>query len=230
MGSDTLERLKAEVIACRRCPRLVEHRERVAQERRPASRQEEYWGRPVPGFGDPQARLLIVGLAPAAHGGNRTGRVFTGDPSARFLISALHEVGYASQSLSEHRDDGLTLQDAYITAVVRCAPPGNRPTAVETENCRAYLMRELGLLPRTRVVLALGRVAFEGYLHALATLTGERYSLAFRHGASYQPGEGLPYLLVSYHPSPHNTYTGRLRREEFIALLHEARRRVEEER
>ena len=220
---ETLESLHQEVIACRWCPRLVEYRERIAREKRPRSREEAYWGRPVPGFGDPKARLVIVGLAPAAHGGNRTGRVFTGDASAQFLMSALHEVGFASQPTSEHREDGLTLQDAYITATVKCAPPENRPTAEETHNCRGFFVEELRLLTRAQVVLALGRVGFEGYLRALGTITGERYAFRFRHGAHYLPGSGLPHLVASYHPSPHNTYTGRLRREEFIALLQEVR-------
>ncbi len=228
MGRDnSLAALHSAIIACRLCPRLVEFRERVAREKRPRSRDETYWGRPVPGFGDPGARLLIVGLAPAAHGGNRTGRVFTGDPSARFLMEALHEVGFASQPTSEHRDDGLVLRDAYITAAVKCVPPENRPTAEETQNCRRYLVRELKLMPGVRAVLALGRIAFEGYEGALAEVTGERYSLPFRHGAHYPLGQGLPDLFASYHPSPRNTNTGRLQRGELIAVLQDVRSYLE---
>ncbi|MSQ40704.1 MAG: uracil-DNA glycosylase [Dehalococcoidia bacterium] len=215
--------LQSQVIACRLCPRLVEFRERVATEKRPRSREETYWGRPVPGFGDPHAHLLILGLAPAAHGGNRTGRVFTGDPSARFLMDALYEVGFASQPTSEHLDDGLVLRDAYITATVKCVPPGDRPTVEESRNCRRYLVSEITLLSGVRAVLALGRIAFEGYERALAEVTGKRNSLPFRHGAHYRLGQGLPDLFASYHPSPRNTNTGRLKREEFIAVLQDVR-------
>ena len=228
MSDEALAQVREAVIACRRCPRLVEYRERVASEKRPASRGETYWGRPVPGFGDPQARLLILGLAPAAHGGNRTGRVFTGDASAQFLMSCLHEAGFASQPTSEHRDDGLTLRDAYITAVVKCAPPQNRPTAEEAHNCREYLVGELNALPRVKAVLALGRIAFEGYVQGLEALTGERYRLAFGHGAHYQMPQGPRHLFASYHPSPHNTYTGRLKREQLIALLLKVRASLEQ--
>jgi len=202
--------LEAEIISCRRCPRLVEWRERVAREKRRAYRDWDYWGRPVPGFGDHDAHLLVVGLAPAAHGANRTGRMFSGDSSARTLIPALYRAGFANQPTSEHRDDGLQLRDAFLTAVCRCAPPGNRPTREEIRNCRPFLRRELALLGNLRVVLALGRVAFDGLL-ALWREDGHSIPrLDFRHGAVYHLPAPLPILAVSYHPSRQNTQTGRL--------------------
>jgi len=199
-----------EVVACRRCPRLVEWRERVAREKRKAFRDWDYWGRPLTGFGDPSAGLLILGLAPAAHGGNRTGRMFTGDGSADTLIAALHQAGFASQPTSVHREDGLQLQRAFMTAVARCAPPGNRPTPQELVACRPFLERELQLLERIRVVLALGQVAFQGYLQLLRQRGIGVRGLAFGHGVVHRFPAPLPWLVASYHPSRQNTQTGRL--------------------
>ncbi len=203
--ADSLAALHDEIVDCRRCPRLVEWRERVAREKRAAYRDWDYWGRPIPGFGDPQARLVIVGLAPAAHGANRTGRVFTGDRSGDWLFRALHRAGFANRPTAEHRDDGLALSDAYIVATVRCPPPQNRPTTEERDNCRPYLERELALLPRQRVLLALGGWA----LGVLATLEGIRPRPKFAHGAEFALADGRT-LLCSYHPSQQNTFTGRL--------------------
>jgi len=210
-----LSNLAERVVACRRCARLVRYREEVAQTKRAAFRGEIYWGRPVPGCGDPAARLLVVGLAPAAHGANRTGRMFTGDGprgAGSFLVSALHRAELASLPTSQGRDDGLELRGAYLTAVCRCAPPGNRPTREEIGNCLPYLVEELRILAGVRAVLALGRVAFDGCLRVLETL-GARISRPrprFAHGASYEMGDVLPVLVASYHPSRQNTQTGRL--------------------
>lgn len=215
-----LEQLAADVIACERCPRLREHCREVARVKRRAYREQEYWGHPVPGFGDPQARLLILGLAPGAHGANRTGRMFTGDRSGEFLFRALHETGFASQAEGVSRDDGLRLHDCYITASARCAPPDNKPTPAEVRQCRPYLEREFELLERVRVVVALGRLAFDNFL-ALFPAPG----IQFAHGGEGQAG---PYRLISsYHPSQQNTQTGRLT----AAMLHDvfalARRRLQ---
>ncbi len=199
-----------QVIGCRRCPRLVAWRERVAQEKRAAYRSWDYWGKPVPAFGDPDGRLLILGLAPGAHGSNRTGRMFTGDGSGMFLYAALQRVGFANQPHSERLDDGLQLKDALISAVGRCAPPDNKPTPAELRNCRPWLLAELEMLPQLEGIAALGKIAFD----AVWEIYGARSSLSsrpvFRHGAFYQLGEGLPWLLASYHPSRQNTQTGRL--------------------
>lgn len=216
--------LNRELMACTHCPRLVEWREQVAREKRRAYRDWEYWGRPVPGFGDRDARLLIIGLAPAAHGANRTGRMFTGDGSADTLMAALYRAGFANQPTSTHREDGLVLCDAYMTAVARCAPPGNRPTAQELANCRPYLARELDLLPSVRVVLALGRVAFDGYIRLLREQGVEIPRLVFRHGACYTFDGGRPALVASYHPSRQNTQTGRLTDEMLDSVLEQIRR------
>jgi uracil-DNA glycosylase family 4 len=202
--------LTAEIVACRRCPRLVAWRELVAREKVARFRDEEYWGRPVPGFGDPDGRILVVGLAPAAHGGNRTGRVFTGDASGDFLWSALHRAGLADRPVSRRADDGLTLTDVYIAAAVRCAPPANKPTILERDTCAPFLAREVALLTSVRVVLALGSFGWDAAMRALAT-TGHRPAGAkprFGHGAEVRVG---PYVLIgSYHPSQQNTFTGRL--------------------
>lgn len=214
------QNLNNEITACRACPRLVVWREQVAQEKRRAYREWEYWGKPVPGFGDPLARVLIVGLAPGAHGSNRTGRMFTGDSSGDTLYTALHRAGFASQPISRQREDGLTLSDAFITAVARCAPPENRPTPEEITNCRPFLLREWALLERVEVIVALGQIAFE---HSLRLLRHYEFVYQaednsglpkFGHGKSYlfsttNPEEGK-YLLASYHPSRQNTQTGRL--------------------
>lgn len=202
--------LNQRVVACRRCPRLVRYRERVAREKRRMYREQEYWGRPIPGFGDPKAELLVLGLAPAAHGGNRTGRMFTGDRSGDFLFAALHRAKFANQPESRSRDDGLRLKNCYITASVRCCPPANKPTPQEQANCRPYLEEELRLLTRLRAVLALGRLAHDTLLRLLKDY-GQIGSLAdypFAHGAWHD----LPKLRLfdSYHPSQQNTQTGRL--------------------
>jgi uracil-DNA glycosylase family 4 len=219
-----LEQLNEEIIHCRKCPRLVEYREKIAREKRRSFRDWEYWGKPVPGFGDPQAKLLILGLAPAAHGGNRTGRVFTGDRSGDFLYEALYSAGFANQPSSTKRDDGLKLKDAYIAAVVRCAPPANKPLPSELANCRPYFERELQVI-RPRAVLALGGIAMRAYLGVLKE-RGEIKSLAafpFRHGASYRlPGE-LPRLFASYHPSQQNTFTGKLTKVMLVRVLRHIR-------
>ncbi len=207
---DSWEKLNAEVVECRLCPRLVAHREAIAATRKRAYRDFEYWGRPVPGFGDHTAELLIVGLAPAAHGGNRTGRMFTGDGSADWLIRALHRAGFANQPTSRHREDGLELLNAYQTAVVRCAPPDNRPTRDEIANCRRHLQREIDLLTHVRVVVALGHVAFDGYLQTLREGGIKVPRLQFAHAARYDFDPPLPTLIASYHPSRQNTQTGRL--------------------
>jgi uracil-DNA glycosylase family 4 len=209
-ASDALLVLNEEIAACRRCPRLVKYREDVARKKRRAFREWDYWGKPVPGFGDPRAKLLIIGLAPAAHGGNRTGRVFTGDRSGDFLFAALHRAGFANQPLSEHRHDGLTLRLAYVVAACRCAPPNNKPRPDEILNCRRFLEAELDIL-RPRAVLALGKIAFDAFL-ALRKVRGDipqRHNFKFRHGASYTLPSGMRLFAV-YHPSQQNTQTGRL--------------------
>jgi len=206
-----LRDLQERIVACRKCPRLVEYRERKATvERRASLRDWDYWGAAVPSHGDPGARLLLVGLAPASHGANRTGRMFTGDPTADFLAAALHRAGFASQATSLHRGDGLTLRDAFETAVVRCAPPNDRSTPEEQRACRPYLHEELDLLPNLRAALAFGRVAFDNFVRALRERTGLRLRHEFKHGARYELGDGLPVLFATYHPSPRNTNTGRL--------------------
>jgi uracil-DNA glycosylase len=221
---DELGRLREEVIACRACPRLVQYRERVARERKPAHAAETYWGRPVPGFGDPQAALVVVGLAPAAHGSNRTGRIFTGDRSAAFLVSGLYEAGFANQPTSERRGDGLHYTGAYITAAVRCVPPGNHPSPAERDRCAPFLDRELACLRRARAYLALGGFAWEATLAAVARLRGvERPRVPFAHGMAVRFGPGGPIAWASYHPSPQNTNTGKLTRPMFVGLLHQIR-------
>ena len=217
-----LARLEAEVVACRRCPRLVQWRERVAREKRAAFADWDYWGRPVPGFGDPAARVLVLGLAPAAHGGNRTGRVFTGDRSGDWLFGALHRCGFANQPRSVARDDGLRLRDCFVTAAVRCAPPANRPTPEERAACQPYLEREVALLSGVRVVVCLGGFAWDVALR-MRTQLGEpppRPRPRFGHGVEL-PGDLT--LLGSYHPSQQNTFTGRLTEEMLDAVLGRAR-------
>jgi uracil-DNA glycosylase len=202
--------LEHEVISCRRCPRLVAWREEVARVRRAAFASEEYWGRPLPGFGDPDARVLLLGLAPAAHGGNRTGRIFTGDRSGDWLFAALFRAGFANQPTSVARDDGLTLRGAYVTAAVRCAPPANRPLPAERDNCLPYLVRELSLLSEVRVIVALGSFGWDAALRSLAAL-GEprvRPRPKFGHGVAVEVGRFT--LLGCFHPSQQNTFTGKL--------------------
>jgi uracil-DNA glycosylase len=221
--AEALAALDAEVAACRRCPRLVEWRERIAREKVARYRDETYWGRPVPGFGDPAARILIVGLAPAAHGGNRTGRVFTGDRSGDFLFQALYETGLSSSPISRRRDDGLRLYGVRISAVVHCAPPANKPTPDERDACLPFLGHELALLPEVRVIVALGAFGWDGVLRALAGLGTEipRPLTRFGHGAEARVG---PYVVVgTYHPSQQNTFTGRLTPEMLRTVLVRAR-------
>jgi uracil-DNA glycosylase family 4 len=226
MRSTSLELVQADIVSCRACPRLVEWREQVARERRAAYRDEEYWGRPVPGFGDPAAQMLICGLAPAAHGGNRTGRVFTGDRSGDWLFAALFRAGLASQPTSTHKGDGLVLRDCWITACVRCCPPANKPTPGERDACRSFLAREVQALSRLRCVVCLGAFAWDGYLRALAgSTTLPRPRPRFRHGGEEAVG---PYTLLGcYHPSQHNTFTGRLTAVMLDAILARARELVE---
>jgi uracil-DNA glycosylase family 4 len=221
-----LSELAADVSGCRRCPRLVAWREQVARERRAAFADQEYWGRPLPGFGDPSARVLLLGLAPAAHGANRTGRVFTGDRSGDFLFAALWRAGFANQPLSRARDDGLTLSDAWIAAAVRCAPPANRPTPEERERCLPWSVAELRLLSEVRVVVCLGAFAWDAALRLMAALddpagAARRPRPRFGHGAEL---EGERYrLLGCYHPSQQNTFTGRLTESMIDAVLERAR-------
>jgi uracil-DNA glycosylase family 4 len=217
VAPDSLDTVAADIIASRKCERLVEWRERVAREKTARFGDWEYWGRPVPPFGDPNAKLVIVGLAPAAHGGNRTGRIFTGDRSGDWLFAALHRAGFANQPTSGHRDDGLRLIDAYITAVVHCAPPANKPTPQERDNCLPYLERELRLLP-WRVIVALGSFAYDGVCRAL----GLRQRRAFGHGVEASLDDGR-VILGSYHPSQQNTQTGRLTREMLDAVFARAK-------
>lgn len=225
-----LEALQERVIACRRCRRLVAHCTAVAETRRRAYREQEYWGRPVPSFGDPNARLLVLGLAPGAHGANRTGRMFTGDRSGDFLYRALFETGFASQPTSEHRQDGLILRDAWITAPVHCAPPGNKPLPEEVRACRPYLERELALLPNVRVAVALGRIAFQAYLSILRDqgAISRLSDFEFGHNREHRIAPGLPLLLTSYHPSQQNTSTGRLTAQMLHDVFARARRSIQE--
>lgn len=222
---DSLEELNGEIIACRKCPRLVTYREQVAECKRRAFQDWNYWGKPVPGFGDPRAKLLILGLAPAAHGANRTGRMFTGDRSGDFLYKALHRAGFANQPTSEQRGDGLKLHNAYMAATLRCAPPANKPLPSELANCRPYFERELAIL-EPRAILALGQIAMRAYLGLLKE-QGKVETLArfpFAHGASYNlPGE-LPRLFASYHPSQQNTFTGKLTESMMAEVLRKIRR------
>jgi len=223
-----LKLLNREVISCTRCPRLVKYREKVAREKRRAYRDCQYWGKPVPGFGDPNARVLILGLAPGAHGSNRTGRPFTGDASGKFMYPVLYETGFANQPIATDLADGLELKDLYITAAVRCAPPGNKPSPDELVNCSAYLDREMQGLAKVQVVVALGKIGFESYLNHLkrrGQIVNKRPYI-FRHGAQY-PMPGGQTLLASYHPSNQNTQTGKLTRQMFVSIFREAARIVD---
>ncbi len=222
MPSDSLAAVRDQVVACTRCPRLVAWREEAAREPRAAYRGQEYWARPVPGWGGAEARLVVVGLAPAAHGGNRTGRIFTGDRSGDWLFRAMHRAGFASQPGSTHRDDGLRLLDAYVTAAVRCAPPQNRPATAERHACAPYLERELHLLGRSRVVLALGAIA----MASVAAICGLHPRPRFAHGAEATLPDGR-VLLASYHPSQQNTFTGRLTEPMLDAVFARARAIIE---
>ncbi len=219
MNRESWNELHADVVACRLCPRLVAWREETARVKRRAYRDETYWGRPIPGWGDPTARVLVVGLAPAAHGGNRTGRIFTGDSSGDFLFGALYRAGFANQPTSSHPGDGLALSDMYIAAAARCAPPDNKPTPEELATCRPYLEREIALLDRVQVVVALGRIGFDAFLRVYEGRPGfaGRSALLgqFAHAAVLPMGPGLPTAVTSYHPSRQNTQTGRLTAEMF---------------
>lgn len=225
MIRDTLKKVEREVVACQHCPRLVKYRQEVARTKRRAFRDWDYWGKPVPGFGDPQARLLIIGLAPAAHGGNRTGRVFTGDSSGDLLFKVLHETGFASQRNSDSRADGMQLKDVYITATVRCAPPDNKPLPTESRNCREYLKREIDLLRNLKVVVPLGKIAFDAYLSILHNQgkISSRAEYKFGHAATYRFPAPLPTLIASYHPSRQNTQTGKLTPQMFRSIFKVAR-------
>jgi len=230
--------LNREVIACTRCPRLVAYREQIAREKRRAYRDCEYWGKPVPGFGDPEARVLILGLAPGAHGSNRTGRPFTGDASGQFMFPVLYETGFASLPNATDRNDGLELTDLYITAAVRCAPPANKPTPQELTECSHFLDREIAGLEKVKVVVALGKIGFDAYLNylkrrGLPSQQGHVFKphsfrlYLFKHGASYRLPDGK-VLLASYHPSNQNTQTGKLTRKMFIEIFKEAARFADE--
>jgi uracil-DNA glycosylase len=222
---DWLSQLNCEVISCTRCPRLVTYREQVAREKRRAYRDWEYWGKPVPGFGDPDARVLVLGLAPGAHGSNRTGRPFTGDASGYFMYPVLHLVGFANQPTATERSDGLELTDMYITAAVRCAPPDNKPLPSELTNCASYLDREMDGLKRVKVVVALGKIGFDAYLNYMKRrgLIASKKPYVFQHGAKYKMPDGKT-LLASYHPSNQNTQTGKLTRPMFVQIFKEAER------
>jgi uracil-DNA glycosylase family 4 len=224
----TLPALNEAIIHCRRCPRLIDYCQAVAREKRRAYRDQVYWGRPLPGLGDPQAHVLMVGLAPGAHGANRTGRMFTGDGSGDFLTPALCRAGFANQPTSTHRDDGLVLRDLYVAAAAHCAPPGNKPSPAELANCRPYLVQHLRLLPNVRLILLLGKIGFDAVLAALADLGHPIPSPrpAFAHLAEHRLG---PYtLLCSYHPSRQNTQTGRLTVAMFDAVFTRARQLLQQ--
>lgn len=219
-----LEILNGKIISCARCERLVAHREEMARVKRRKWLEWEYWAKPVAGFGDSQARVLLLGLAPGAHGSNRTGRPFTGDGSGSFLFPVLYETGFASQPLATDVNDGMRLQDAYVTSVVRCAPPGNKPGKEEIENCSGFLDEELAALKQLRVVVALGKVGFEGYLSHLRRrgVIASRSAYKFAHGAEFKLPNGV-WLVASYHPSQQNTQTGKLTKEMFTAVFRRAR-------
>jgi uracil-DNA glycosylase family 4 len=229
--------LNREVVVCTRCPRLVAYREQIAREKRRAYRECEYWGRPVPGFGDPEARVLVMGLAPGAHGSNRTGRPFTGDASGKFMYPVLYETGFANQPTATDRNDGLELKDLYITAAVRCAPPANKPTLQELANCAPFLDREIEGLRNVKVVVALGKIGFDAYLHYVKRQLlrqqedgFDRHAFRgylFKHGACYRLPDGK-VLLASYHPSNQNTQTGKLTREMFMEIFKQAARLADE--
>ena len=220
--------LNEEIIACGKCPRLVKHREKMARLKRRAYRDWEYWGKPVPGFGDSQAQLLILGLAPAAHGANRTGRMFTGDRSGDFLYAALHKAGFANQATSVRHDDGLQLTNAYITATCRCAPPDNKPLPKEISNCRPYFERELQIL-QPKAILALGKIAWDGYFEILKQrgVIASRALYKFAHGAEAEVAPGTPRLFGVYHPSQQNTQTGRVTPAMYAAVLRRIRHFLE---
>jgi uracil-DNA glycosylase family 4 len=221
-----LELLQEEIVTCRKCPRLISHCSEIATVKRRAYRDWTYWGKPVPAFGDPNGRVLILGLAPGAHGSNRTGRMFTGDASGEILYRALHKTGYASQATSVSRDDGLILTDVYITAAARCAPPRNKPTPDELRNCRPFFERELDLLTNVRVAVALGKIAFDTYLDVLKSrgVIRSRAAFEFGHDREFVTAPGHPILISSYHPSQQNTSTGKLTEKMLIDVFKRARK------
>ena len=225
---DSLKILQHKVVKCELCPRLVAYRAEVGRLKRRAYRNWDYWAKPVPGFGDPHARVLIIGLAPGAHGANRTGRMFTGDSSGDFLYKILFASGFASQPTSTSRDDGLKLMDAYISAAVRCAPPDNKPTVEEIRTCRPFLERELELLKTVQVIVVLGRVAFDVYLGILRDQgkIARRSGFVFAHNAEHHTGQGQPLLISSYHPSQQNTSTGKLTEAMFRAVFQRVQRHL----
>jgi uracil-DNA glycosylase family 4 len=218
-------KLNQRIIRCRLCPRLTIYRERIGREKKREFRDWDYWAKPLPSFGDPGARLLVIGLAPAAHGGNRTGRFFTGDSSGRWLFRALHKAGFANQPTWQRCDDGLKLLDCYVTAVIHCAPPDNKPLPQEIEHCSVYFDEELKRLKHLRVVIALGKIAFDNYLKRLRRLgiALPKPLPQFAHNTIHEPGEGLPTLIASYHPSRQNTNTGKLTEPMFDAVFERAR-------
>jgi uracil-DNA glycosylase family 4 len=219
--------LEAEIIQCRKCPRLVAWREEVAQTKRKAYADQTYWGKPVPGFGDPDAKMMIVGLAPGAHGSNRTGRMFTGDASGDFLYPALHRVGFANQLIAFNQADGLKLNQVFITAICRCVPPQNRPHIAEIKNCLPWLEAEVEVLSHLQGFIALGKIAFDG-IQRMYTMQGiDLPKMDFGHNRFYELGSGLPWLLSSYHPSQQNTLTGRLTQEMFDAVWKRAKNLIQ---
>jgi len=228
MGSpESIATLQDRIIACHLCPRLVEWRAAVAREKVRRFTDQEYWGKPVPSFGDPRARLLVLGLAPAAHGGNRTGRIFTGDRSGDWLFRALHKAGFANQPASVDRNDGLRLRDCYVTAAVRCAPPQNKPLPQENANCRPYLLRELELLTRVRVIVALGRFAFDAAIASVGLPEHSPRRPEFKHAAELRLTRGVT-LIASFHPSQQNTFTGKLTEPMFDRVFTRAREIIDE--
>jgi len=230
MTEPWLKQLNRDVVACTHCPRLVVYREAVAREKRRAYRDCEYWGKPVPGFGDPQARVLVLGLAPGAHGSNRTGRPFTGDASGKFMYPVLYETGFANQPNATDRHDGLKLEDLYITAAIRCAPPDNKPLPQELANCADFLDREIAGLRRVKVIVALGKIGFDAYLNYQRRrgLLKSKKPYVFQHGARYEMPD-RKILLASYHPSNQNTQTGKLTRPMFVEIFKEAARVADKE-
>jgi len=225
-AADSWDELERTIVTCRKCPRLVAWREEVAQIKRKAYRNDDYWGRPVPGFGDPDARVLILGLAPGAHGSNRTGRMFTGDSSGETLFGALYRAGFANQPTAHDRNDSLTLSDVFITAVGRCVPPANRPTTQELANCHPFLMREIVLLSRLQVVVVLGKVAFDGYRRLLREAGHDVPKMKFAHGMDTTIPGPIHRMVASYHPSRQNTQTGRLTIKMFDSIFADLRSRL----
>ena len=225
-SKDLLGDIRNRIIACDKCARLVQYREHVGDIKIARYQDWNYWAKPVPGFGDSNAKVMIVGLAPAAHGGNRTGRVFTGDLSAKFLVAAMYEAGFANQPTSEHIDDGLSLESAYMSTAIRCVPPQDKPISHEQHNCRPYLLEEIRALKELKVILALGRIAFDASLRALCSVTGRKLKAEFSHGCMINI-DGCPYMLcASYHPSPRNTNTGRLSMDSLVRVLIDIRNMI----